>query len=111
MFNNNPLANKRVMESTWRCILYHTKLLGKQKPMKKNLNKVKKFIMILIKHTHIFKNSIINRFKKKKKKRTQPKKFGKKKNPPELDENNLLQTNYKLEQSYLLSNSIIIKRN
>ena len=39
MFKNNPLANKRVMESTWRCILYHTKLLRKQKPMEKNLNK------------------------------------------------------------------------
>ena len=62
------------------------------------LNKVKKVIMILIKNTHIFKNSMINRFKKKKKKRTQPKKLGKKKKKKELDEKILLQTNYNLEQ-------------
>ena len=61
------------------------------------LNKVKKVIMILIKNTHIFKNSMINRFKKKKKKRTQPKKLGKKKKK-ENDEKILLQTNYNLEQ-------------
>ena len=61
------------------------------------LNKVKKVIMILIKNTHIFKNSMINRFKKKKKKNT-TKKIGKKKKKKELDEKILLQTNYNLEQ-------------